>query len=141
MSNNLLIKCCAFFPKYFLQKLASHTPCAYICTTIIKNGYAKVAQLVERDLAKVEVAGSNPVFRSEVKAPETVLFFSICHPNRMDDAGVVELVDTQDLKSCEPKRSYGFDSRPRYKASGTSPEAFFFSGMLYLSNTFLHLSS
>jgi hypothetical protein len=25
---------------------------------------AKVAQLVERDLAKVEVAGSNPVFRS-----------------------------------------------------------------------------
>jgi hypothetical protein len=26
--------------------------------------YAKVAQLVERNLAKVEVAGSNPVFRS-----------------------------------------------------------------------------
>ena len=26
---------------------------------------AKVAQLVERDLAKVEVAGSNPVFRSK----------------------------------------------------------------------------
>ena len=26
--------------------------------------YAKIAQLVERDLAKVEVAGSNPVFRS-----------------------------------------------------------------------------
>ena len=33
----------------------------------------------------------------------------------MANAGVVELVDTQDLKSCEPKRSYGFDSRPRYK--------------------------
>jgi hypothetical protein len=32
----------------------------------------------------------------------------------MAQAGVVELVDTQDLKSCEPKRSYGFDSRPRY---------------------------
>ena len=27
----------------------------------------KVAQLVERDLAKVEVAGSNPVFRSATK--------------------------------------------------------------------------
>ena len=27
--------------------------------------HAKVAQLVERDLAKVEVAGSNPVFRSK----------------------------------------------------------------------------
>ena len=26
---------------------------------------AKIAQLVERDLAKVEVAGSNPVFRSK----------------------------------------------------------------------------
>ena len=26
---------------------------------------AKIAQLVERHLAKVEVAGSNPVFRSE----------------------------------------------------------------------------
>lgn len=35
---------------------------------------AEVAQLVERDLAKVEVAGSNPVFCS--KAPVTVLFFS-----------------------------------------------------------------
>ena len=29
---------------------------------------AKVAQLVERDLAKVEVAGSNPVFRSKRKS-------------------------------------------------------------------------
>ena len=27
---------------------------------------AKIAQLVERDLAKVEVAGSNPVFRSDL---------------------------------------------------------------------------
>ena len=29
---------------------------------------AKVAQLVERDLAKVEVAGSNPVFRSKLES-------------------------------------------------------------------------
>ena len=29
------------------------------------SGFAEVAQLVERNLAKVEVAGSNPVFRSE----------------------------------------------------------------------------
>ncbi len=42
---------------------------------------AKIAQLVEHDLAKVGVAGSSPVFRSK-------------------DARVVELVDTQDLKSC-----------------------------------------
>ena len=31
---------------------------------LTKNDYAKIAQLVERDLAKVEVAGSSPVFRS-----------------------------------------------------------------------------
>ncbi len=35
---------------------------------------AKVAQLVERDLAKVEVAGSNPVFRSTTKHRDAVLF-------------------------------------------------------------------
>ncbi len=29
---------------------------------------AKIAQLVERHLAKVEVAGSNPVFRSTLNA-------------------------------------------------------------------------
>ena len=43
--------------------------------------FAKIAQLVEHNLAKVRVAGSSPVFRSFV-------------------ALVVELVDTQDLKSC-----------------------------------------
>lgn len=46
------------------------------------NINAKIAQLVERDLAKVEVAGSSPVFRS--------------NPARM-----VKLVDTLDLKSSE----------------------------------------
>jgi hypothetical protein len=48
---------------------------------------AKIAQLVERNLAKVEVAGSNPVFRSTTKLK---IF-----------ARVVELVDTLDLKSSE----------------------------------------
>ena len=47
----------------------------------IEKQNAKIAQLVEHDLAKVGVAGSNPVFRSK-------------------DARVVESVDTQDLKSC-----------------------------------------
>ena len=45
---------------------------------------AKIAQLVEHDLAKVGVAGSSPVFRS------------LCQ----EEARVVESVDTQDLKSC-----------------------------------------
>lgn|GEM_PF-3424630 len=46
---------------------------------------AAVAQLVERNLAKVEVAGSSPVCRSV--------------------AEVVESVDTQDLKSCRLKKA------------------------------------
>ena len=50
----------------------------------MKSLFAKIAQLVEHDLAKVGVAGSNPVFRS---------------PHAL----VVELVDTQDLKSCVRK--------------------------------------
>ena len=36
---------------------------------------AEVAQLVERNLAKVEVAGSSLVFRSKKKKPDTVRFF------------------------------------------------------------------
>ena len=47
----------------------------------IKALNARIAQLVERNLAKVEVAGSNPVSRSRI-------------------ARVVESVDTPDLKSC-----------------------------------------
>ena len=50
-----------------------------------RNRNAKIAQLVEHNLAKVGVAGSNPVFRSSSLAL------------------VVELVDTQDLKSCVRK--------------------------------------
>ena len=53
--------------------------------------YAEIAQLVERNLAKVKVAGSRPVFRSRADG----LFF-------LPPAWVVELVDTQDLKSCGP---------------------------------------
>ena len=45
---------------------------------------AKVAQLVEHNLAKVRVAGSSPVFRSSLKKR---------------DARMVESVDTKDLKS------------------------------------------
>ena len=33
----------------------------------VHRNFAKVAQLVERDIAKVEVAGSNPVFRSDTR--------------------------------------------------------------------------
>jgi hypothetical protein len=56
---------------------------------------AEVAHLVERDLAKVEVAGSSPVFRSKKILSPGRDFFSL-----PVIAPVVELVDTQDLKSC-----------------------------------------
>ena len=56
---------------------------------------AKVAQLVEHNLAKVGVAGSSPVFRSR-------------------SARMVELVDTQDLNSCGHYRLCGFKSRSEY---------------------------
>ena len=36
--------------------------CVVVLSDIVN---AKIAQLVERDLAKVEVAGSSPVFRSK----------------------------------------------------------------------------
>ena len=37
------------------------------------DGHADVAQLVERDLAKVEVAGSSPVVRSKSGSKKCVL--------------------------------------------------------------------
>ncbi len=52
----------------------------YICTP-----FARIAQLVEHDLAKVGAAGSSPVSRSTSYEVAAL---------------VVELVDTQDLKSC-----------------------------------------
>jgi hypothetical protein len=39
---------------------------------------AEVAHLVEHDLAKVGVAGSSPVFRSQKLPPETGVFLCIC---------------------------------------------------------------
>ena len=55
-------------------------------TRIIQDNYPVCgsSSVVEHHLAKVGVAGSNPVFRS----------------NYTIHAGVVELADTQDLKSC-----------------------------------------
>ncbi len=41
-----------------------HPQSAISIAVLIYIMNAKIAQLVERDLAKVEVAGSNPVFRS-----------------------------------------------------------------------------
>jgi hypothetical protein len=56
---------------------------------------AGVAQLVEHDLAKVGVASSSLVSRSENKKYSVGIT-----PHFFVSALVVELVDTQDLKSC-----------------------------------------
>ncbi len=78
------------------------------------NAQAEVAHLVEHDLAKVGVAGSSPVFRSVLFSVLREKFFynyfrvklsmDVCLQfNSL--ALVVKLVDTQDLKSCDPQRS------------------------------------
>ena len=74
---------------------------------VLKVEQAGIAQLVEHNLAKVRVASSSLVSRSMVPVCRDRDFF---YPFAL----VVESVDTQDLKSCDPKRSCGFKSRPGY---------------------------
>jgi hypothetical protein len=75
---------------------------------LIRDFYAEVAQLVERNLAKVEVAGSSLVFRShrkfhqQVFGPWQMEFFVLAY--RTSVTRVAESVDAQDLKSCFPQR-------------------------------------
>ena len=47
----------------FSKILGRYNIYTYLCVAFLST-YAAIAQLVERDLAKVEVAGSNPVCRS-----------------------------------------------------------------------------
>ena len=82
----------------------------YICNRKIRDDVAnaKIAQLVEHDLAKVGVAGSSPVFRSktgEKPVPKNFGKFSFSLKDWIKKrdfevsffhyAQVVELVDTQ----------------------------------------------
>ena len=73
----------------------------YLHSDSLNKRLAKVAQLIERHLAKVEVAGLSPVSRSPNHAflPGTHDFSFSLPAERI--ARVVELVDTQDLKSCD----------------------------------------
>jgi hypothetical protein len=70
-----------------------------IFATANNNSNAEIAQLVEHDLAKVGVASSSLVFRSK---PLTKRFFFRPRFGQkfFYNARMVELVDTQDLKSC-----------------------------------------
>lgn len=83
-------------------------PANYICSPI-----ARVAQLVEHDLAKVGVAGSSPVSRSRMPSkPEGIVILSGLSPS---PGG--EMVYTRDLKSLGPKGPCGFKSRPGHYRS------------------------
>ena len=69
--NNLLInlKSKVYINLYFIKKTQKKFGFhgfyyLYLHSQKFKVIFAKIAQLVERNLAKVEVAGSNPVFRS-----------------------------------------------------------------------------
>jgi hypothetical protein len=53
-----------FFCKKKSNNLFENSEMLYLCIAFEEKYVAKVAQLVEHDLAKVGVAGSNPVFRS-----------------------------------------------------------------------------
>ena len=70
-----------------------------------KVSFCRSSSAVEYDLAKVGVAGSNPVFCS-------IIF-----------AGVAELADAQDLKSCGERSPYRFDSGPRHHHFNNAPVA------------------
>ena len=75
---------CNLFDKLFAEKFAKREN-----SIIFASANAKVAQLVEHNLAKVRVAGSSPVFRSKCSLHSKM----VC-----SDGG---MVDTQDLKSCD----------------------------------------
>ena len=83
----------------FNQRVRGSNP-LWLITIFLKCGSSSV---VEHHLAKVGVAGSNPVFRSI-----------------NDIAGVAELADAQDLKSCGERSPYRFDSGPRHHFSARS---------------------
>ena len=58
---------------FFTEKFAGIKNLFYLCTRKSETtATAKIAQLVEHDLAKVGVAGSSPVFRSLVRMAELV---------------------------------------------------------------------
>ena len=70
-----------------LAQLVEHLICnqRVACSSHVAGIKCERSSVVEHHLAKVGVAGSNPVFRLLL---------------RLSCAGVVELADTQDLKSC-----------------------------------------
>ena len=69
------------------KKICKDRKSRYLC-----NPNAEIAQLVERNLAKVEVAGPNPVFRSERIARYALLgYFHFRNPVELHE--ILQIVD------------------------------------------------
>ena len=58
------MKISKFFLHFFCKIFGQFNKTSYLCNRKSETTTAKIAQLVEHDLAKVGVAGSSPVFRS-----------------------------------------------------------------------------
>ena len=61
------MKISKFFLHFFCKIFGQFNKTSYLCNRKSETTTAKIAQLVEHDLAKVGVAGSSPVFRSNAK--------------------------------------------------------------------------
>ena len=87
---------------------------AYLCHPKVMRrycgGHAEIAQLVERNLAKVEVAGPSPVFRSRRQSGKTA--FSVSSPPGLLD----DLADCRPASVSSGKRAPGLQSRAGRRA-------------------------
>ena len=122
------------FLQFSIKRLYLHSLSSYT--------HAEVAHLVEHDLAKVGVAGSSPVFRSQkVHSKQDGFLFLRAFPQKHLFTLVVKLVDTQDLKSCGQQCPCGFKSRLGYVRADSKESAFFMKDVLHLSIIFSAVES
>ena len=89
----------------------------YLCRAKVGGN----SSVVEHHLAKVRVAGPNPVFRSMMSG--AVLRWQALFFYHMGSSG--GMVDTGDLKSPEQQCSCGFDSHLEYDKAARVRAAFF----------------
>jgi hypothetical protein len=99
----------------------------------LQSSKAGIAQLVEHDLAKVGVASSSLVSRSK-NLSKRGFFMKRILPDQGSEnikilpAQVVELVDTQDLKSCGHCGRSGSTPLPGTKGFSKMLKPFFIAG-------------
>ena len=123
---------------YICTRFAPHT--VTLLTFVCGRNFAKIAQLVEHNLAKVGVAGSSPVFRSlEIRSIGFRKGFALRLINYLQRSGG-GMVDTKDLKSFGLYRLCGFKSRSEYQFTTlTDYISWGFSIVIYLVSLELSL--